>query len=262
MTWIFRAKLPIVGAMSPRQHSGPCVFVALLASLSACAHAPPPPPTVATPPPTLASPPPRVDTDGDGVFDDADMCPLVAQGPTGDAAHPGCPSPDRDNDTVLDAVDACPDVRGVPSDDPSRSGCPFIRESAMIRPSLELGLGTGMVLDGPRVRFEPPIVFVRQRLAASSLERLAAFAEVLRMRPEIRRVSVEAHCFTERDARANQRLSDQRSRTVVQFLQGRGVPPARMVPVGRGDTQPLLPGNSDAARAGNTRLEILLEDRH
>jgi len=58
---------------------------------------------------------PVKDTDGDGVPDATDACPMVA-GTDGT----GCPVPvDADNDGVLDNVDKCPGVTGVPPD-----GCP------------------------------------------------------------------------------------------------------------------------------------------
>ena len=57
-------------------------------------------------------PPSIVDTDGDGVNDDRDSCPLVA----GDLK--GCP--DTDSDGVADIKDDCPDMAG----DARFAGCP------------------------------------------------------------------------------------------------------------------------------------------
>src|SRR6185312_9476510 len=65
-------------------------------------------------PPTPAPPP--LDTDGDGVPDDEDACPLVVGDPTPGAYRRGCPA-DRDKDGIPDAEDACPDVPGVASND-------------------------------------------------------------------------------------------------------------------------------------------------
>ncbi len=47
------------------------------------------------------------DSDGDGIMDDADLCPQVA----GSEALNGCP--DKDNDGVADYEDACPDIAGL-----------------------------------------------------------------------------------------------------------------------------------------------------
>jgi OOP family OmpA-OmpF porin len=64
------------------------------------------------------------DDDADGISDDVDACPGQAGVPSADAASHGCASPDRDKDGVVDTVDACPDTPGVQTVEPLRSGCP------------------------------------------------------------------------------------------------------------------------------------------
>jgi len=59
------------------------------------------------------------DLDGDGVADEADLCPDEAGAESAD----GCP--DRDSDGIPDATDACPDEAGLPEAD----GCPSPSES-------------------------------------------------------------------------------------------------------------------------------------
>ena len=61
-----------------------------------------------------AAPPPPPDTDGDGITDMEDDCPLVA----GLASLKGCP--DADNDGIADKNDDCPDVAGTAA----HKGCP------------------------------------------------------------------------------------------------------------------------------------------
>ena len=56
--------------------------------------------------------PTYVDTDGDGVNDDTDLCPLVS------GTLQGCP--DTDSDGIADLQDACPDMAG----DKRLNGCP------------------------------------------------------------------------------------------------------------------------------------------
>ena len=60
------------------------------------------------------------DRDGDGVPDDIDRCPDVA----GPKENDGCPWPDRDKDGVPDREDRCPDVPGPASN----QGCPLDRD--------------------------------------------------------------------------------------------------------------------------------------
>ncbi len=62
----------------------------------------------------VVPPAPPKDTDGDGITDESDKCPMI----------PGVPSlggcPDKDNDGVADKDDACPDVAGTAN----LKGCP------------------------------------------------------------------------------------------------------------------------------------------
>jgi hypothetical protein len=67
---------------------------------------------------------PEDDADGDGVLDTEDACPLVPGVWWNDRRRNGCPAPDTDGDGVPDPVDACPAVKGVRSDDPKKNGCP------------------------------------------------------------------------------------------------------------------------------------------
>jgi len=67
---------------------------------------------------------PEDDADGDGILDTEDACPLVPGVWWNDPRKNGCPAPDTDGDGIPDPVDACPAVKGVRSDDPRKNGCP------------------------------------------------------------------------------------------------------------------------------------------
>ncbi|MGH2709593.1 MAG: hypothetical protein ACRDH9_00100, partial [Actinomycetota bacterium] len=76
---------------------------------------------------TSSSPPgggPPTDTDGDGIPQDQDACPFVAEDKDGFEDQDGCPEEDNDEDSVPDAQDACPnqpeDIDGFEDED----GCP------------------------------------------------------------------------------------------------------------------------------------------
>lgn len=64
--------------------------------------------------PDLSVTEPMTDTDGDGIVNEFDACPLVA----GIAAFAGCP--DTDNDGIQDANDDCPEIAGLME----YKGCP------------------------------------------------------------------------------------------------------------------------------------------
>jgi outer membrane protein OmpA-like peptidoglycan-associated protein len=79
-------------------------------------------------PAVVAEPPPaplvNADTDGDGLPNATDGCPLDAEDRDGFEDEDGCPDPDNDADRVLDAFDRCPleaeDHDGFEDED----GCP------------------------------------------------------------------------------------------------------------------------------------------
>ncbi|MBA4167559.1 MAG: PorT family protein, partial [Chitinophagaceae bacterium] len=56
------------------------------------------------------------DTDGDGITDEADRCPMQA----GPPEFNGCPIPDSDGDGLIDTEDKCPTEAGLKSN----NGCP------------------------------------------------------------------------------------------------------------------------------------------
>ncbi len=66
----------------------------------------------------------KKDTDGDGILDDVDECPLKPEDKDGFQDDDGCPDLDNDNDGLADKVDKCPDdpedKDGFQDDD----GCP------------------------------------------------------------------------------------------------------------------------------------------
>jgi OOP family OmpA-OmpF porin len=67
---------------------------------------------------------PDFDNDDDGVPDDSDRCPTEKEDSDEFEDDDGCLDADNDHDAVLDAQDACPKEAGAASSDPKRNGCP------------------------------------------------------------------------------------------------------------------------------------------
>lgn len=67
---------------------------------------------------------PDFDNDDDGVPDDTDRCPTEKEDSDDFEDEDGCPDPDNDHDGILDARDACPKEAGAASSDPKLNGCP------------------------------------------------------------------------------------------------------------------------------------------
>ncbi len=85
-----------------------------------------------------------LDTDGDEIPDNVDLCPYVF----GEAAYDGCPTPqtDRDGDGISDDVDLCPNVFGKLSHDGcspgrSRTGTADLIPTRLTYSALNFGWG-------------------------------------------------------------------------------------------------------------------------
>ncbi len=67
---------------------------------------------------------PDNDNDGDGIEDSADKCPNDPEDPDGFQDQDGCPDKDNDNDGILDGYDSCPDQPEDKDGDRDDDGCP------------------------------------------------------------------------------------------------------------------------------------------
>ena len=99
-------------------------------------------------------------------------------------------------------------------------------------------------------------------LIGPGAEMLATLVPVLNAMPQ-QRIVVEGH--TDNVAIRNERypsnweLSSGRAGSVVRQLIALGVPPNRIRATGYADTKPLEPNDSEAHRAANRRVELVLE---
>jgi len=184
---------------------------------------------------------PESDRDSDAIFDSSDQCPDQHSGPRPDPARPGCPAPDRDRDSVPDVPDACPDEPGAPTTDPRTNGCP----------------GLVRVQDG-QLRILRPVFFASNRdtILERSQPILEAVANALAASPGIRRLRIEGHTDDVAADDTNLLLSQRRANNVMARLIALGAEPGRLEAVGLGETQPLIPERSEAARAVNRRVEF------
>jgi OmpA-OmpF porin, OOP family len=64
------------------------------------------------------------DRDGDGIPDDQDQCPTVAEDKDGYQDSDGCPDLDNDGDTIPDSADKCPNEAEDPDGFQDADGCP------------------------------------------------------------------------------------------------------------------------------------------
>ena len=110
-------------------------------------------------------------------------------------------------------------------------------------------LGCGATVHGLQFRFDSA------ELLPASKPILDQVYEALRAERKAR-ILIEGHSSREGSADYNQALSERRAAAVVAALVARGIPKARLASAGRGETQPLTRGQTEADRAINRRVEI------
>jgi len=174
------------------------------------------------------------DSDGDGVPDSEDACPMQP----GPAEFDGCP--DSDGDQVPDNVDKCPNEPGPADNGGCPLGPPFV------------------VLEDSQIRLRGNVLFDlgKANIQKQSFPLLDEVAALLKSRPDINLLEVEGHTDN-RGARAyNQDLSDGRAKAVVDYLVKKGVSQRRLRSRGFAFDRPVT-SNADAlGRAKNRRVEF------
>ncbi len=110
----------------------------------------------------------------------------------------------------------------------------------------------GVVVNLPDVLFE----FDSAQLTGGAFATIEDIAEV----SSGRNISVEGHTDSVGTVPYNQKLSEERARSVARELSRRGVPASRVRTRGFGESHPIATNASDAGRARNRRVEVILEN--
>ena len=203
---------------------------------------------------------PITDRDGDGVLNEADDCPDEA----GPASNNGCPVQDRDGDGVADADDRCPDQPGTPAN----SGCPDRDGDSVIDPDDRCPDEAGTVANRgcPELTEEEQetIDFAIQNinfetasatLTANSRVILDDVRDILKRYPAYR-LMIGGHTDSIGSTESNQRLSERRAQSVLNYLVSAGVRADRMTATGYGESQPIGDNRYAAGRELNRRVAL------
>lgn len=231
-----------------------------------------------------------VDTDGDGVNDDADKCPGTPAGTAVDSD--GCPLPqDDDHDGVTNDIDKCPgtpagakvDAVGCELDSDgdgvgdSRDQCPNTPAGAKVdERGCELDTDGDGVVDsqdkcpdtpkGDRVdaigcSFKdeiklPGVVFETNKaeLLPESIPVLEGAIATLKRYPDLK-IEVAGHTDSRGSDAYNLDLSARRAATVLKYLKDGGVQNA-LTSRGYGERQPIASNNTDDGRQANRRVVL------
>jgi len=228
-----------------------------------------------------------LDTDGDGILDDADACPTVP----GQESARGCP--DRDGDTLADADDRCPDVagpvdphKGCPDTDGDtladlddrcptepgpveHKGCPDSDDDKIANLDDKCPTIPGLAEHGgcpppPPVELVKKfsgvmkgITFERNKdvIRKTSFGILDEAVKVMQDYPQIR-LLIEGHTSSEGTRELNLDLSDRRAKSVKQYMVDKGIAADRIDTKGFGPDVPVASNNTEAGRAKNRRIEF------
>jgi outer membrane protein OmpA-like peptidoglycan-associated protein len=209
---------------------------------------------------------PDPDNDFDGLLDADDVCPDDA----GPLETWGCP--DRDGDTVIDPEDECPDDPGDPDlgGCPDRDGdqvpdfrdaCPDQPADPRVDPRYSDGCPARVMVGLRQIHFHERIFFGfnRSNIRTESQDLLFVIGETILRYPEIKSIEVGGNTDWVGSDAYNLRLSWQRSRSVIDFLEDRvGVPQGILVPQGYGESRPIDSNETEAGRGANRRVEFTI----
>jgi len=88
---------------------------------------------------------------------------------------------------------------------------------------------------------------------------LEEIADVLNSHPEIKGVEVQGHTDNQGESPYNLKLSESRAQAVVDVLVRLSVDPLRLQAKGYGDTKPLMPNTTEANKAKNRRVQLMIK---
>ncbi len=155
------------------------------------------------------------------------------------AAHGSGQSPDkgaRQNNTN-------PDVRVIDLDEPADA-----------KPTIRLRV---TVTQGGQLPLPRPVTFSSAgRLTPASNTRLGIIARYLRANPQITKFRIESHSDSQGSSASNQLQTQRQAMAVARWLVAKGIDCKRLVPVGFGETEPIVSNHTAKGRAQNRRTEF------
>jgi OOP family OmpA-OmpF porin len=196
-----------------------------------------------------------LDSDGDGVVDEADKCPNTPRGMEVDAQ--GCPL-DSDGDGVINNADKCPgtppgvsvDGYGCPQDSDG-DGVPDYLDQCPSTPAGATVNEVGCWSLKATMLFNTNSSYMKSE-AHPLLDEVAT---ILEKNPQIK-VEIQGYADNTGTAEYNQWLSERRAKRVMDYLVSKGIARERLQAKGYGSTRPVASNATEEGRAQNRRVEL------
>lgn len=127
-----------------------------------------------------------------------------------------------------------------------------------------------IVLKPTKVRLEVEQIVILERvyfeydkdiIRGESYPLLDEVANTIRSNPQLGKIEVAGHTDSDGSDTYNQDLSQRRAEAVVRYLVGKGVDAARLVGVGYGESDPVVPNSNPANKAKNRRVQFNILDQ-
>lgn len=214
------------------------------------------------------------DRDGDGILDDIDQCPDVAEDLDGFEDEDGCPDFDNDGDGIADNVDECPndpedldgfqDQDGCPDTDNDKDGILDQDDNCPNNPETVNGYKDqdGCPDEKPK-EIKQALILRGVNFKTASAELLEESYYVLEKvynsleaYPHVR-VEIAGHTDSRGSDSYNLALSYDRAKAVMRYLVMRGIAADRLIARGYGETQPRMPNDTEEGRYENRRVEVV-----
>jgi type IX secretion system PorP/SprF family membrane protein len=204
------------------------------------------------------------DSDGDGVFDDLDECKTVK----GPKENKGCPWPDTDNDGLSDNKDDCPTIsgpvenRGCPYGDTDGDGvndnvdpCPKTAGPVENKgcPIIEKKDQEVIDMAVKNLEFETSKDIIEE----SSKPSLNTLADKLKQKGEWN-LLLSGHTDNVGDDDANMILSKNRAEAVKNYFISKGIAENRIKVNYFGETKPIADNSTPEGRQKNRRVEFVI----
>jgi outer membrane protein OmpA-like peptidoglycan-associated protein/outer membrane protein W len=178
-----------------------------------------------------------VDSDGDGFLDSVDECPEII----GVASYNGCPLPDLDQDGIEDSADKCPEVPGLESND----GCPY--EEVIVGDR-----NTNLNMLSKQILFDTSKSSFKQEAGAVLIE----IVQIMNQHPEAQ-FKLEGHTDSTGASNMNQKLSESRVNAVKEYLIENGIPSTNLTTEAYGESSPMASNATKEGRKQNRRVEVI-----